>query len=88
VLEPERGLGTVCIYQASSPEKIRGHASRPDRKPGSVRALAEQLPAKAWQTMTCRTTPAGEDVVGRFAFARVVTTHPVRTDCRQRAGNG
>ena len=22
------GLGTVCIYQASSPEKIREHASR------------------------------------------------------------
>ena len=26
--ESEGGLGTVCIYQASSPEKIREHASR------------------------------------------------------------
>jgi thiamine biosynthesis protein ThiC len=28
--ESEGGLGTVCIYQASSPEKIREHASRAD----------------------------------------------------------
>jgi hypothetical protein len=26
--EEAGGLGTVCIYQASSPEKIREHASR------------------------------------------------------------
>ena len=28
VHEPDGGLGTFCIYQASSPEKIREHASR------------------------------------------------------------
>jgi thiamine biosynthesis protein ThiC len=28
--ESEGGLGTVCIYQATSPEKIREHASRAD----------------------------------------------------------
>jgi sporulation protein YlmC with PRC-barrel domain len=28
VEESGGGLGTVCIYQASSPEKIREHASR------------------------------------------------------------
>jgi hypothetical protein len=28
--ESEGGLGTVCIYQASSAEKIREHASRAD----------------------------------------------------------
>src|SRR5690242_12557547 len=28
VLETDGGLGTICIYQASSPEKIREHASR------------------------------------------------------------
>jgi hypothetical protein len=28
VAEEDGGLGTVCIYQASSPEKIREHASR------------------------------------------------------------
>ena len=55
--------------------------ARPDRKPESVRSLAERLPAEAWQTRRCRTTPAGEDVSGRFAFVRVVATHPVRTDC-------
>ena len=26
--ESDGGLGTVCIYQASSPEKIREHATR------------------------------------------------------------
>jgi SRSO17 transposase len=54
--------------------------ARPDRKPESVRALAERLPANAWRTLACRTTPAGDDVEGRFAFARVVATHPVRND--------
>lgn len=52
--------------------------ARPDRKPESVRALAERLPARAWKTIPCRTTPAGEDVQGRFAFVRVVATNPVR----------
>jgi Nickel responsive protein SCO4226-like len=28
VVEPDGSLGTVCIYQASGPEKIREHASR------------------------------------------------------------
>ena len=55
--------------------------ARPDRKPESVRSLAERLPAKAWKQLPCRTTPAGEDVSSRFAFVRVVATHPVRTDC-------
>jgi SRSO17 transposase len=53
--------------------------ARPDRKPESVRALAERLPAKAWRTLPCRTTPAGEDVSARFAFVRVVAAHPVRS---------
>lgn len=52
--------------------------ARPDRKPESVRALAERLPAKAWKTIPCRTTPAGEDASSRFAFVRVVATNPVR----------
>jgi SRSO17 transposase len=56
--------------------------ARPDRKPESVRALAERLPARAWKTLPCRTTPTGEEVSGRFAFARVVATHPVRNDCQ------
>jgi SRSO17 transposase len=56
--------------------------ARPDRRPESVRSLAERLPAKAWTTLPCRTSPAGEDIRGRFAFVRVVATHPVRSDCR------
>ncbi len=52
--------------------------ARPARKPESVRALAERLPAQAWHTLPCHTTPAGEDVSGRFAFVRVVATNPVR----------
>ena len=54
--------------------------ARADRKPESVRALAKRLPKSAWKTLPCRTTPAGEDVGGRFAFVRVVATHPVRDD--------
>jgi SRSO17 transposase len=55
--------------------------ARPDRKPESLRALAERLPAKAWKMLPCRTTPAGEEISSRFAFVRVVASHPVRTDC-------
>lgn len=54
--------------------------ARPDRKPESVRALAERLPRRAWKSLPCRTSPSGEQVEGRFAFVRVVATHPVRTD--------
>ena len=55
--------------------------ARPDRKPESLRAHAARLPARAWKTLPCRTTAVGEDVSSRFAFVRVVATHPVRTDC-------
>ncbi len=58
----------------------RRSIARPDRKQESVRALAERLPARAWKMLPCRTTPAGEEVTGRFAFVRVVATHPVRND--------
>jgi SRSO17 transposase len=56
--------------------------ARPDRRPESVRALAERLPPRAWETLPCRTTPTGEEVEGRFAFVRLVATHPVRNDCQ------
>ena len=56
--------------------------SRPDRRPESVRALAERLPRRAWRTLPCRTTPAGEEVTSRFAFVRVVATNPVRNRCQ------
>ena len=53
---------------------------RAERKPESVKALAERLPATAWQSLCCRTTPAGDQVASRFAFVRVVATHPVTQD--------
>jgi SRSO17 transposase len=52
--------------------------ARPDRKPESVRVLAERLPEESWQSLPCRTTPAGEGIESRFAFVRVVATNPVR----------
>ena len=54
--------------------------ARPDRKPESALTLARRLPATAWQTLPCRTAAAGEEVASRFAFVRVVATHPVRND--------
>jgi Protein of unknown function (DUF4242) len=30
VREPDGGLGTICIYEASTPEKIQDHADRVD----------------------------------------------------------
>jgi SRSO17 transposase len=54
--------------------------ARPDRKPESVRALAARLPACAWRTLPCRTSPAGEEASSRFALVRVVATHPVRNN--------
>jgi Protein of unknown function (DUF4242) len=30
VLEEGQGVGTVCVYEATSPEKIREHAERAD----------------------------------------------------------
>jgi SRSO17 transposase len=59
----------------------RRSVARPDRKPESVRALAARLPRRAWKTLPCRTTAAGRELSSRFAFVRVVATHPVRTDC-------
>jgi SRSO17 transposase len=55
--------------------------ARPDRKPESVRALAERLPKRAWKTLPCRTSPSGDQVASRFAFVRVVAAHAVRSDC-------
>jgi SRSO17 transposase len=67
------------------PERRRGRGrppsvAHPDRKPESVRALAERLPAEAWHMVPCRTTPAGDIVESRFAFVRVVAAHAVTDD--------
>jgi len=71
---------TFAVPTSDGSRGPRRTVARPDRKPQSVRALAERLPASAWQTLPCRTTPAGEDVQGRFAFVRVVAAHPVRNN--------
>ena len=74
----------------SVPERKPGRGrppsvARPDRKPESVRALAERLPAKAFKTVPCRTTPSGEIVHGRFAFVRVAAAHAATHDHRSMA---
>jgi SRSO17 transposase len=65
---------TFAVPERNGTVGRRRSVARPDRKPESVRALAAQLPARAWRTVPCRTTPAGEDVCSRFAFVRVVET--------------
>jgi SRSO17 transposase len=72
---------TFAVPERDGSVGWRRSVARPDRKPESVRALAERLPTRAWKTLPCRTTAAGGDVSSRFAFVRVVATHPVRTDC-------
>src|SRR5205814_76364 len=52
-----------------------------DRERRRQSQVAERLPAHDWRTIACRTTPTGEEIASRFAFVRVVATHPVRTDC-------
>jgi hypothetical protein len=44
VLQEEGGsVGTVCIYQASSPEAIREHASRADLPVDEIIAVADTV---------------------------------------------
>jgi hypothetical protein len=43
VHERAGGLGTICIYQASSPEKIREHASRADLPATEIIEIADTL---------------------------------------------
>jgi SRSO17 transposase len=69
---------TFAVPEPSGKVGRRRTVARPDRRPESVRALAERLPTEAFETLACRTTPAGEDVSGRFACVRVVATNPVR----------
>ena len=41
--ESEGGLGTVCIYQASSPEKIREHAMRVGMPADEISAVGDTV---------------------------------------------
>jgi hypothetical protein len=41
--EPDGRLGTVCIYQASSPEAIRDHAQRAELAADEIVAVADTV---------------------------------------------
>jgi thiamine biosynthesis protein ThiC len=41
--EPDGRVGTVCIYQASSPEAIREHASRADLAADEIIPVADTV---------------------------------------------
>ena len=41
--ETDGSLGTVCIYQATSPEKIREHASRSDLPADEIVLVADTV---------------------------------------------
>jgi SRSO17 transposase len=71
---------TFAVPERNGAVGRRRSVARPDRKPESLRALAARLPAKAWKSVPCRTTQAGEEISSRFAFVRVVATHPVRNN--------
>jgi hypothetical protein len=43
VIQDDDGLGTVCIYQASSPEKIREHAQRADLPATEIIPVADTV---------------------------------------------
>jgi len=71
---------TFAVPERNGGVGRRRSVARPDRKPESLRSLAERLPANDLRTIACRTTPTGEEIASRFAFVRVVATHPVRND--------
>jgi SRSO17 transposase len=71
---------TFAVPERNGSVGRRRSVARPDRKPESVRALAERLPTRAWKRLPCRTTPADGEIESRFAFVRVVATHPVRNN--------
>jgi len=43
VQEPNGDLGTFCIYEASSPEKLREHAARSDMPATDIFEVADTL---------------------------------------------
>jgi hypothetical protein len=47
VREPDGGFGTICIYQASSPEKIREHAELADLPADEVLEVVDTMFVRA-----------------------------------------
>ena len=52
IAEPDGTLGTICIYQASSPEAVRDHAGRVDMPADEILEVAD--------TVIIRPDPASE----------------------------
>ncbi len=47
ISEPDGRVGTVCIYQATSPEAIREHASRADLPADEIIPVADTVIVRA-----------------------------------------
>jgi Protein of unknown function (DUF4242) len=47
VREPDGGLGTICIYEASTPEKIREHANRVDMPATEIFEVVDTVVVRA-----------------------------------------
>ena len=47
VREPDGGLGTICIYEASSPAKIREHASLADIPADDIVEIVDTMIVRA-----------------------------------------
>jgi SRSO17 transposase len=79
-------LGVFGPDTTFSPPERAGRRGRPstgyraDRAPESVRTLALGLADSCWQTLPCRTDPAGNPTSSRFALVRVTAAHPVERD--------
>jgi len=83
-VSPETGVfAAETVFSVPPQSGRRGRPPsrpRPDRRPESVRALAERLGRAAFRTLVCRRTAGGGRVRGRFACLRVVAAHPVERD--------
>jgi hypothetical protein len=47
IAEPDGTLGTVCIYEASSPEAIRTHANRAELALSEIRQVVDTVLVRA-----------------------------------------
>jgi hypothetical protein len=47
IQEPDGTLGTVCIYEATSPEAIQKHASRAELACSEIRPIADTVVVRA-----------------------------------------
>ena len=76
-------FGPESSFLAPEPTGRRGrprHSFAPRQASQSIGDLAVALPAAAWVTLPCRTTPTGEVIRSRFALVRVVAAHLVTRD--------